>query len=554
MIQISKMLPFILIASFFSSCSEENSFQADNQETKMTRSLSNSISSNDEAIRSMQRFSVILSKAVYERQDVRQFLKEQALRKIDTDYNIFYPLVKDLKINGTSFKDILSLYAQSPEELDTIEQRVPLLNIHMPEIGNIKVSSMDVSDNEIPVLFQNKFYSNGEVKDSLTENEIPGFNVFVVYESGTIQPVSESSPKTLKFTNGSDLLGGKYEYVDNAFNPEYYNKKKQTRSGGYENPTPKYDEGLVPKEDLDPLLLKSFENSKTKKTATRAMMYYNLKTPDDTPVSQQDGIKDCIFRFKIAPAEFSVLEDIAEGFGDKPSNVHHPLFNQKNPTVKHKPITRQEALSRILTGYPFKFELGFEDNTIQISALPSDIFNFYINESRRHGTWFRKTKYTYSIDLKNIKDKWYYPLEHGFDTRFNTWDILKDPLTKKVILYAINPDNGASQKTTTSYTTTVVSNKEIGGNISAKIKEIISLGINGKFNQSNTITKTVTNEYTIPQKNLNLGSYIFDYFEDYPVEAESGNYVLLGNRGNGSVNISIVPISNSFFNTTFYNK
>ena len=38
----------------------------------------------------MQLFSQILSKAVSQRQDVRMFLKAQALKKFDNDFNVFY--------------------------------------------------------------------------------------------------------------------------------------------------------------------------------------------------------------------------------------------------------------------------------------------------------------------------------------------------------------------------------------------------------------------------------------------------------------------------------
>ena len=52
----------------------------------------------------MQLFSQILSKAVSQRQDVRNFLKAQALKKFDNDFNIFYPLVKNEKIGERTLK------------------------------------------------------------------------------------------------------------------------------------------------------------------------------------------------------------------------------------------------------------------------------------------------------------------------------------------------------------------------------------------------------------------------------------------------------------------
>lgn len=52
----------------------------------------------------MQLFSQILSKAVSQRQDVRMFLKAQALKKFDNDFNVFYPFVKTRKLENVHLK------------------------------------------------------------------------------------------------------------------------------------------------------------------------------------------------------------------------------------------------------------------------------------------------------------------------------------------------------------------------------------------------------------------------------------------------------------------
>lgn len=65
-------------------------------------------------------------------------MKSQALAKFDNGYNVFYPLVKDKKIDkSNSLKDGLISYGESKKELDNIEKSVPLLNIHLPEIAGI---------------------------------------------------------------------------------------------------------------------------------------------------------------------------------------------------------------------------------------------------------------------------------------------------------------------------------------------------------------------------------------------------------------------------------
>lgn len=41
-----------------------------------------------------QEFAVILSKAVYENEALREFLKSEALTQFDKDYDVFYPWTK----------------------------------------------------------------------------------------------------------------------------------------------------------------------------------------------------------------------------------------------------------------------------------------------------------------------------------------------------------------------------------------------------------------------------------------------------------------------------
>ena len=86
----------------------------------------------------MKQFSRILSKAISQDRNVREFLKVQALKKIDNGSNIFYPIAKDERLGMQSFKEVLSKYTDNKDELDIIETVVPLLNIHIPEYGDIK--------------------------------------------------------------------------------------------------------------------------------------------------------------------------------------------------------------------------------------------------------------------------------------------------------------------------------------------------------------------------------------------------------------------------------
>lgn len=540
---MNRIFLLVFASLLFFSCSE-NEFDY-NEKFDDAREMQSGVSDIDENKElCMRKFSQILSKAVSENKGIRAFLKEQALKKFDNGYNVFYPLVKNKQIGGRSFKDILTDFEENKGELDIIEKSVPVLNIHIPEIGSMKVENMDISDNEIPVLFQNRLYYAGTLMDSLTVGEVPGFNVFVVCESGSIRPKN----KLTRSTNEC-YINEMYEYVDRTFNPSFINTTSTRASVEYEDLDEKYTErGYVPSTDIDPLLIQAYNNSQTQKRATRYLMYYGLNNINQTPTAMRPDIKDCILRFKIAPDAFSRFEDIAKG-------ENKPLFYDK-VTHEKTQLTREEVLQHILTGRSFCFLFKIEGSvngsivnseSMTIYAAPDKIFNLKIKESKRHKTMFRHTKYTYTIDRTGIKSKWFYPLDNGNDTRLNRWDVSKDPIEKKIVVYLINPDEGFTKDVTETYSVTYISGGEVGGNISIPIDKI-NLGINGKLNSSNTISKTITSKYTITQRNERIDEFQFNYFDDYPIERVwNDSYVVPIRQGKGVIETSILPISNEFF-------
>ena len=303
------LLTLSAIGLIFSSCSNDNDYDSPAAKNDFQASLVWNKS------KSMSRFSEILSKAAYEKKEVRDFLKSQALEKFDNGYNVFYSIVKNKKIDNTSsFKDVLISYANNEEELDNIEKAAPLLNIHLPEIANLRVSDIDTQDEEIPILYSNNLYLNGEIVDSLISGEIPAFALFVVDESGSVQKKQNS----LRSSNPSLSINSEYEFADPVFSPTH-SQPNMLRASGTEALSKKYQkDGWVPKKDIDPELLKAYQNSTNNLRATRSMMYYGMSTPNQTPGTIRSDVKDCIFRFKIAGGAFERLESIATDKGNNP--------------------------------------------------------------------------------------------------------------------------------------------------------------------------------------------------------------------------------------------
>jgi hypothetical protein len=536
----SKFFVIALGLSILFSCSNE-------KDLDQFQNPSSAISQEDKT-KSFTRFAEILSNAVYEHAEVRNFLKSEALAKIDNDYNVFYPIAKDKMLSsGGSFRDMLVRYS-SESEIRKIEQALPLLNIHIPEIAGIKVANLETTDEELPVLYKREMYFKGSLVDSLAIDEVPGFAIFVVGESGSILKKDNSK----KVSAPEVSLNSEYEYVHRSFSSHLRSIKHKTE--GVEKLTEKYfRDGGVPKKDFDPILLAAYRNSVNNRRATRAMVYYGMTSPNQTPGELKSEVKDCIFRFKISGKFFSEAVKIAT------ANGATPMFNGSTSNQIHE-LTREDVVNRLMTGIPFCFVFrveGFINNQIVTSegmtvyANPSDMFNLYINKSRRHPTLFRHTKYTYSINMNLTEPKWYYPLDNDHDTRLNDWDIASQPITKRVTGYLVNPRDGQNVEVTDKYSVTYVTSNEFGVNISGKYKEIINVGITGKLNNSTTKLHEVTSKYTIKNSNYKLDEFDFNFFNDFPINSTkaNGDLVIPYREGKGILEMSIIPITDDFFTT-----
>ncbi|MDE5955625.1 MAG: hypothetical protein K2G80_03930 [Bacteroidales bacterium] len=118
-------------------------------------------------------FAKILSKAVYKYRDLRAFLKENALRQYNNDYEVLYPLIKNEIIGdtGLSFREILSM-CDDNDSLYSIEEILPLLTVLVPDWAWIdetcfSIANWDINDDDIAIGYEgddivHSLYVNGE--------------------------------------------------------------------------------------------------------------------------------------------------------------------------------------------------------------------------------------------------------------------------------------------------------------------------------------------------------------------------------------------------------
>lgn len=143
-----KKLQLVLIGAFLISLSQ--SCKKDNGLQKNNPAILTDDSSETSALQ--RSFAKILAKAVKNDPNIRAFLKEEALKQFDNDYDVLYQIVKDKKINGLeTLHEKLVKYANSQNELENIESKLPLLTIFIPNLPNFSPEIWN-TNTEIPLI------------------------------------------------------------------------------------------------------------------------------------------------------------------------------------------------------------------------------------------------------------------------------------------------------------------------------------------------------------------------------------------------------------------
>ncbi len=166
----------------------------------------------------LRNFSVALSKAVCSEQPVREFLKKEALKQVDNDYDVFYPFVKNSQVDGErTFCDVISQYLGG--DISDIENAVPTLTILIPDMTWLDpqgfcAENWDTSDQRAAVTYKRaksnnkELFVNGYELGEIEDGSIPGGTVLVVKSNERI--VADAKTKSGEQT---------FRFIADAFDP-----------------------------------------------------------------------------------------------------------------------------------------------------------------------------------------------------------------------------------------------------------------------------------------------------------------------------------------------
>ncbi|WP_293939677.1 hypothetical protein [Sphingobacterium sp. UBA5996] len=233
-----------------------------------------------------QEFSKAFAKALASNSELRAFIKNEALKKFDLDYDILYQMVKEEMIGDKKFKDIIAEQYEKKENLNELDRLYPTLTIFVPKLPMDSFSAEKWNtQTEIPqVAYTLNTTANVPIVNEkgeeyiLEAKYIPSFPIVVIKENEVVKVSSGASHSTKASTSNDNkeknsdkhLLKSSlytFEFLDEAFNG--LNEKNQKSS-------PKLRASTINASAIDPKIKTAFDTYKNTDGWQRDLIYYDI--------------------------------------------------------------------------------------------------------------------------------------------------------------------------------------------------------------------------------------------------------------------------------------
>lgn len=448
---------------------------------------------NLSAVEAYDEFAVILSKAANNDAALRTFLKKEALKQFDKDYDVFYPWLKDCIVDGSnSFEQILKKYDKN-NLLNSITETIPKLTILIPDwewLDAFSVLNWDTNDPDIAVGIASenatiKVYEKGEYVGVIEQNQIPSFPILLIKENERMKVVEAPTRSSI----------GLYDFADEEFNnsnsvttriswQDYYSDRIYTLPEQNSN---------VTTGELDPAVLKAFEEFGNEGYFyQRDYIYYGMTKQIDTG-KFNPKYKEYLYKIKFSNALNDGLYESGDGSFPKE-------YDNKG---SEKSIEELRDLDfRIDGNLDLRFNIiigtqsgSLSNYTFAKSINMKDLFDYdRVHINMRHKTWIvRRKKYVYNIDKQCLKPKWYtinepLPIPLG-----DCWNLASKSSSIKINVQEW--DSGNETETRLTHTFTVAQNANSETTVSGDKSTIKNgYGINASSQIQNEIKVKSTDQ------------------------------------------------------------
>ena len=505
----------IIIVALFSSCAKESIENGGGNDVPIVKEDSGYLSY----------FAQILSAAVYNEPELRDYIKVEALAEFDMDHDVFYPFVKDeLVSTGKTFRDVLKKY-DTEGVLEAIEAHEPLLNILVPDWswvdeGCFSVKTWDTSIREIAVTYdcpgaEIPLYGKGQLLGSMKSGEFTSMPVLVVKRNERmVYNPTKSGPV-------------QYDFYD----PVYDGSRKVETKGAWHEQV--FDFGVSsPSDAVHPMSLpekvkaaynQSRQNYYMKQ---RDHIYYNMTAVRDTGAFDFH-FSEVLYRFRFVNANISGLSDDEQSDSMSLNNIQYNYGNAM-PEDELKQYGWLEG----------NFEIVYTVKAGEYQTrkpLPSLMVKDAFVVDKVHFQWYQDIFGTVTFRKYWVKQEELVPRWITMNCELFPWDLSSKPFS-----YLVEFEEKDSETTTTtseSETYSYASNINTSGDGSAyNVK--VGFGAGSSSQVSRTVSVTITQKET----NDDLGN-AWVTFSDAVVLNISGTTPVaqLKTYNTGSILFQVVP-------------
>jgi len=242
---------------------------------------------------------------------VRSFLKQEAMKMMDGDFDIVYALVKNERLsNNKTLEQTLSGYFGGLDKLRKIEESLPLLTIFIPSLPENSFSAEKWNpETEVPFVAIRLNTSNDgpiispEGEEYILDAElIPSYPVVVIKENERMTVTGVNGFKEANGTRSFSSGSRSYKFVDDVFDNALQAKKKETLR-------------IVQDYQIDQKLHDAFSLYSSVDGWHRDYIYYNI-TPSNPNGPFRYDFVETITHFNIVGDARAIYNVIADQTGD----------------------------------------------------------------------------------------------------------------------------------------------------------------------------------------------------------------------------------------------
>ena len=396
----------------------------------------------------MENFSIALSKAVSNHKEVRDFLKTEALKCFDNDYDILYQSIKDCEVVDLgTFRDIIENCLGSSYKMEQIESALPTLTIYIADNAWLDpdgfcANNWNTEDCRAAVTYtQNNglcknLYSNGYYLGEIEEGTIPGGAVLIVKKNERV--IASPATKSGEIS---------YNFIDDVFDASKNEiaTKNNWYSGNYssswvEGQNPEDNSDIMSAADLNrlnPDIIKAYNMFEDDPYAVPNDYIYYGMTPNSHEGRLKNNVMSRLIRFKIEPKQFNYIFDDEYGEGERHKDTNftdyfktddngHGVGAQPSISTIYSKLWADGAIEIAIRVFLGDGKGGVTHSETVYAVKARDLFTVKNRVIKKEQWWSTPFKWyiswRYSIigrDENTLVEKWYYP---KYPIELPTWD------------------------------------------------------------------------------------------------------------------------------------